>query len=92
MPMPAVLRRTNPAEGGRLHHGTLTVGRTVDECIGWYVMMERTCEAHMKSPDAIPIGHEAARQAYQNVGLPHSGWHYFQWLLRTYVADPTVVG
>lgn len=74
------------------NHGTLTVGATVDECVGWYVMMERTCEAHMKAPDAIAIGPEAAADAYQSVGLPQSGWHYFQWLLRTYVSDPSVVG
>ena len=74
------------------NHGLLTVGQTVDECVGFYVMMERTAEAHMKAPGGIAIGHEAASQAYQSVGTHAAGWHYFQWLLRTYVSDPSVVG
>ena len=74
------------------NHGMLTVGESVDECIGFYVMMERTSEAHMKAPEAKAIGHEAASQAYQSVGTHIAGWHYFQWLLRTYVPDPSVVG
>ena len=73
------------------NHGTLTVGRTVDECVGWYVMLERACETHIKVPDARAIGHDAASRAYQSVGTHQAGWHYFQWLLRTYIADPTVV-
>ncbi|MCU1394409.1 MAG: ribulose phosphate epimerase [Ilumatobacteraceae bacterium] len=74
------------------NHGLLTVGQTVDECVGFYVMMERTAEAHMKAPNGKAIGHEAASQAYLAVGTHLAGWHYFQWLLRTYVPDPTVVG
>lgn len=74
------------------NHGLLTVGQTVDECVGFYVMMERTAEAHMKAPGGIAIGHEAASQAYKSVGTHLAGWHYFQWLLRTYVPDPSVVG
>ena len=74
------------------NHGTLTVGATVDECVGWYVLMERTAEAHMKAPGAVPISDEAAARAYRSVGTPLSGWHSFQWLLRTYIPDPAVVG
>jgi ribulose-5-phosphate 4-epimerase/fuculose-1-phosphate aldolase len=74
------------------NHGTLTVGATVDECIGWYVLMERTAEAHLKARDAVPIGHEAATRAHRSVGTPSAGWHAFQWLLRTYIPDPAVVG
>jgi len=74
------------------NHGLLTVGHTVDECVGFFVMMERTCEAHMKAPDGKAIGHDAASLAYQNVGTHRAGWHNFQWLLRTYIPDPTVVG
>lgn len=73
------------------NHGTLTVGGTVDECIGFYMLLERACEVHVKAPDSIPIGHDAAMQAREAVGSAHSGWHFFQWLLRTYVPDPTVV-
>ncbi|MEO6126509.1 MAG: class II aldolase/adducin family protein [Ilumatobacteraceae bacterium] len=74
------------------NHGTLTVGGTVDACVGWYVLMERTAEAHMKAPGAIPISHESASRAHGSVGTPLAGWHYFQWLLRTHIEDPAVVG
>jgi ribulose-5-phosphate 4-epimerase/fuculose-1-phosphate aldolase len=74
------------------NHGTLTVGQTVDECVGFYVMMERSCETHMKARDGKAIGHEAASRAYESVGTHHAGWQTFQWLLRTYIPDPSVVG
>lgn len=74
------------------NHGTLTVGGSVDEAVGWYVMLERTCEVHVKTPQAIPIGPEAARRAKESVGTVTAGWQVFQWLLRQHVPDPTVVG
>jgi len=74
------------------NHGLLTVGPTVDECVGFYVVMERTAEAHLKAPDGLAIGHDAATVAYGSVGGRSSGWHYFQWLLRTYIPDPGIVG
>ena len=74
------------------NHGTLTVGGSVDECIGWYVMLERTCEVHVKTPQARPISDEAARFAKESVGTVVAGWQVFQWLLRQHVPDPTVVG
>jgi len=46
----------------------------------------------MKAPDGLAIGEEAATEAYRSVGGHQSGWHYFQWLLRTYIPDPSVVG
>lgn len=74
------------------NHGTLTVGQSVDECVGFYVLLERTAEAHVKAPDAVAIGHQAASQAHRAIGTHIAGWHYFQWLLRTYIPDPSVVG
>ncbi len=73
------------------NHGTLTVGASVDECVGWYLMLERACEVHVKTPDAVPISAEAARAAYSTAGSGDSGWQVFQWLLRTHVRDPSVV-
>jgi ribulose-5-phosphate 4-epimerase/fuculose-1-phosphate aldolase len=74
------------------NHGTLTVGGSVDECVGWYVMLERTCEVHVKTPQGRPISDAAARIAKQSVGTVEAGWQVFQWLLRQHVPDPTVVG
>jgi ribulose-5-phosphate 4-epimerase/fuculose-1-phosphate aldolase len=74
------------------NHGTLTVGGSIDECVGWYLMLERACEVHVKTPQAQPISDEAARRAYASVGTPETGWQVFQWLLRGNVPDPSVVG
>ena len=74
------------------NHGLLTVGATIDETVGFFVMLERAAEAHMKAPNGKPIGADAAAQAYRVVGTPQAGWHSFQWLLRTYIPDPSVVG
>ena len=33
------------------NHGLLTVGRTVEESVGWFVMAERVAEVHVKAPE-----------------------------------------
>jgi ribulose-5-phosphate 4-epimerase/fuculose-1-phosphate aldolase len=73
------------------NHGTLAVGGSVDECVGWYVMLERVCEVHVKTPQAQPISADAARRAADSVGPPEVGWQAFQWLVRTHVPDESVV-
>lgn len=73
------------------NHGLLTVGATVDECVGFFVLMERVAEAHMKAPGALPISDDAARAAREGVGSAQAGWHYFQWLLRTFIPDPAII-
>ena len=50
------------------NHGVLTVGRSVDEAVGWFVLFERCSEAHMKAPDAQPISHAAAAAAAVGLG------------------------
>ncbi len=72
-------------------HGLLTVGASVDEAVGWFVMAERTAEAHIKARDAQPIPDEAARHARDDMG-PDDGWRRFQWLASSLVPDPSVVG
>jgi hypothetical protein len=49
--------------------------------------MERCCEAHLKAPDARPIGHAAASAVAATLGLPQAGWMNFQWLARTYLPE-----
>lgn len=61
------------------NHGPLTVGRSVEECIGWFLMMERTAEIHLKATRAKPISDEAARIAKVEIGDPASAigvWGY----------------
>ncbi len=62
------------------NHGLLTVGHTVEEAVGWFVMAERVAEVHVKAPNAIPISDEAAGIAAATLGVPHAGWRLFQWL------------
>ena len=73
------------------NHGLLTVGTSVDEAAGWFALMERVAEAHCKAPAAEPISAEMAERMGESLGAPDAGWFIFQWLLRTYVPDPTVV-
>ena len=72
-------------------HGVLTVGASVDEAVGWFVMAERTAEVHVKVPGAEPIPTEDARAARDDLG-PGDGWKRFQWLVSSLVPDPSVVG
>lgn len=74
------------------NHGHLTVGVTVDEAVGWYVMAERVAEVHVKAPDAKPISTEGAKKVAEVMAPPRVGWNSFQWLVRDLVPDPSVVG
>ncbi|MCP5028779.1 MAG: ribulose phosphate epimerase [Actinomycetia bacterium] len=75
------------------NHGLLTVGASVAEAVGWYVLAERVAEVHVKMGDrARPIGAAMAGQVAADLGTPNSGWHLFQYLIRRHIPDPTVVG
>lgn len=75
------------------NHGLLTVGASVDEAVGWFLMMERVSEVHIKAGDqAQPISDEAARIANVDIGAPASAWSVFQFAVRAKVPDPSVVG
>lgn len=75
------------------NHGLLTVGESVDEAVGWFLMMERVSEVHIKAGDrARPISDEAARVAQAEIGTVSSAWSVFQFALRAKVPDPSVVG
>lgn len=73
------------------NHGLLTVGASVDETIGWFLMMERVAEVHVKASRAQAITDEAAAECASVIGHPATGWHVFNWALRSQLADPTVV-
>lgn len=74
------------------NHGLLTVGRSVEEAVGWFVMAERVAEVHVKAPAGRPISDEAAAQAASTLAPDPVGWRLFQWLQRSLVPDPAVVG
>ncbi|MEL6893996.1 MAG: class II aldolase/adducin family protein, partial [Actinomycetota bacterium] len=61
------------------NHGLLTVGRSVESAVGWFVMAERVAEVHVKAPNGRPIGDEAARVAASTLAPDDVGWRVFQW-------------
>jgi ribulose-5-phosphate 4-epimerase/fuculose-1-phosphate aldolase len=73
------------------NHGLLTVGATIDSAVGYFVMMERSAEVQVKAGPGCPIDPAAARLVHDEFG-EQAAWQAFQWLLRTYVPDPTIVG
>ena len=74
------------------NHGLLSVGASVDEAVGWFLMMERVSEVHIKAGDrADPISDEAARIASVEIGDVSNAWTAFQYALRSKVPDPGVV-
>lgn len=63
------------------NHGLLTVGQTVDEAAWYFITMDRSCQGQMLAESAgkpIPISHESALIAAQQVGNPRVGWFQYQ--------------
>lgn len=50
------------------NHGPLTVGRSVEEAVGWFLLLERTAEVHVKAARARPVSSESARAAAAEIG------------------------
>ena len=74
------------------NHGLLTAAGSVEEAVARFVVAERVAEVHVKAGDlASPISEEGAKEAallYERGNIP---WHWFQWIVRDLVPDPTVV-
>ena len=65
------------------NHGLLTVGHSIEECIFWFVTLERTCQSQILADSTgnplIKIGHETALRTRNNeVGFPLAGYFSFQ--------------
>jgi ribulose-5-phosphate 4-epimerase/fuculose-1-phosphate aldolase len=63
------------------NHGLLTVGKTVDEAVWWFITMDRSCQAQLMAEAAgtpVKIGHEHALVARSQVGSEIAGWFQFQ--------------
>lgn len=65
------------------NHGLLTVGHSIEECIFWFVTMERTCQSQILAEstgnELVKIDHEtAARTRDYEVGFPLAGYFSFQ--------------
>ena len=68
------------------NHGLITVGRTVDEAVWWFITMERSCQVQLLAEAAAArtgqapreIGAASAEQSRAIVGTPFAGWFQFQ--------------
>jgi len=64
------------------NHGLLTVGKTVEEAVFWFVSMDKCCQSQLLAEAAagsrgeqpIEIGDAEARYTYKTVGSPQAGW------------------
>ncbi len=72
-------------------HGLLTVGGSIDEAIGWFLMAERVAEVHVKATDAEPISDEDAERCRVSIADPSQGWKTFNWAIRARIPDPSVI-
>lgn len=63
------------------NHGLLTVGKTIEEAVWWFITMDRSCQVQlMAEAVAKPtrISHEVAEKTRQELGTPIAGWFQFQ--------------
>jgi ribulose-5-phosphate 4-epimerase/fuculose-1-phosphate aldolase len=63
------------------NHGLLTVGRSVDEAVWWFITMERSCQVQLLAEAAgTPklIDDEMAALTARQVGSDLAGWFSFQ--------------
>ena len=63
------------------NHGLLTVGKTVDDAVWWFIAMDRSCQAQLLAEAAgkpVLINPETARLTYSQVGNQMVGWFSFQ--------------
>ena len=70
------------------NHGPLTVGRSVEEAIGWFLLLERVAEVHVKAQHAKPISDEAARMASVEIGHVGGALNAFEYAVMSKLADP----
>jgi ribulose-5-phosphate 4-epimerase/fuculose-1-phosphate aldolase len=84
-----IVRALGPHKAAILqNHGLLTVGRTVDEAVWWFITMERSCQVQLLAEAAAArtnqplklISESSAQQAFNVLGSPTTGWFQFQTL------------
>ena len=70
------------------NHGLLTVGRSVEEAVWWFIAMDRSCQAQLLASAAgslVRIDDEYARLTHSQVGSPAGGRlnfePYFDWIV-----------
>jgi len=64
------------------NHGILTVGKTIESAVAWFIMLERACQVNLLSDAAgaggshkpIKIRDEEARFTFEATGTETAGW------------------
>ncbi|MGG5254308.1 class II aldolase/adducin family protein [Neobacillus sp. SM06] len=72
------------------NHGLLTVGKSVDEAVWWFITMDRSCQAQLLAEAAgtpILIDDDYAKITYGQVGTSEAGWFQFQPLWQRIVKE-----
>jgi ribulose-5-phosphate 4-epimerase/fuculose-1-phosphate aldolase len=72
------------------NHGLLTVGKTVDSAVFWFITMERSCQVQLLAKAAGKVVHIDAEQAaktHEQVGRDFVGWLSFQPLYEKIVRE-----
>jgi ribulose-5-phosphate 4-epimerase/fuculose-1-phosphate aldolase len=63
------------------NHGLLTVGKTVDEAVWWFIAMERSCQSQLMAESAgatTELSVEEAERGYDELGTSDAGWFQYQ--------------
>jgi ribulose-5-phosphate 4-epimerase/fuculose-1-phosphate aldolase len=72
------------------NHGLLTVGRTVDEAVWWFITMDRSCQTQLLAEaagDPVKIDHANAKLTQKQIGMPNAGWFQAQPLFSRVLRD-----
>ncbi|KAK6371782.1 hypothetical protein LTS17_008605 [Exophiala oligosperma] len=64
------------------NHGLLTVGRTVESAVFWFMSAEKCCQSQLaadaaargRDQETIKVRHEDAKRAFETVGTEDMGW------------------
>ncbi|KAH8890616.1 class II aldolase/adducin domain protein [Thozetella sp. PMI_491] len=64
------------------NHGLITLGKTVESCIYWYMALEKCCQAQLladaaaagRGGETVKISEEDAAYTYKTVGSEPAGW------------------
>ena len=73
------------------NHGLLTVGDSVAEAVGLFVLLERVAEAHLKARDAQPISADAARYARDDLVKDGAGTYSFRSMVKRHLGNPSII-
>ncbi len=74
------------------NHGPLTVGYSVEEAIGWFLLVERVAEVHVKAHRAKPISDESARHAAIEIGHVGMALNAFEYAVMSKLPESQIWG